>query len=477
MANEYGSGGDLSVKLVGPFSSSGAGGVRFTSVTLPAANWKGGESPYFQTVSVAYAAASSIVNLHPTAEQVEKLNAIFLAENDSGVVTVYAVGEVPAEDITLLASVTDSFNAGVTRGTPAGRHLVRANFNQTDPTMPDYIENNPFVQDGEVALRSSPYYDLDISGLVDINREEMSVDLTSITSPTVLREAVDSGYIIRLKIGWNFWTSGGGEYATVPLTEVYLLDTEKMKSAMLQGVFSDPYFEGRYSFLSIWLYSDHTCTLTYKPDIGWSKDQSAGDAENSTGSIEIALPNTFDFATDLKDTDITEQVADFADTLMDDAEGGVPVYLTGDETTGLSFRVVLDQVYNGSGMGLLVGVLTNPRDRTKVACFIVSVVSSDYVGLEYYASIGTDNSLAEVREKTGVDEWENESSMAKILSAIAIGNTAVNIVRSGQTITITETLEDGTAYETIMNLGENDWPISVTANGTTVPITWSGFDG
>lgn len=473
MANEYGSGGDLSVKLAGPFSSSGGGGVRFTSVTLPAVNWKGGESPYFQTVSVAYVAASSIVNLHPTAEQVEKLNAIFLAENDSGVVTVYAVGEVPAEDITLLASVTDSFNAGVTRGTPAGRHLVRANFNQTDPTMPDYIENNPFVQDGEVALRSSPYYDLDISGLVEINAEPLEVDLASIVSATMLREMVDAGYIIRLKIRWSFWNEES-EYATLPLTEVYLFDSRAKDFTILQTVFADPYFGGKYSCLRIWLCSDGTCILNYDPNIGETTSEGANDKEKC---IEIALPNALDFTSDLKDTDITEQVAAFADTLMDDAESGVPVYLTGVETTGMIYRIALDQVYNSSGVGLLLGTLTNPRDRTKVACFIVSVISADYVGLEYHASIGTDNSLAEVREKTGVDEWENESSMAKILTAMTMGNTCVDIVRSGQIITITETLEDGNGYVTVINLNENDWPVSITVNGTTVPVTWSGFDG
>ena len=93
--------------------SRGAGGgtpVRLVEIYLPAAGWEGTASPYSQVVEVENATKYSQVNLQPSVEQLVAFHAIDLAfttENDDGVVTVYAVGDKPADDITMQATVTE----------------------------------------------------------------------------------------------------------------------------------------------------------------------------------------------------------------------------------------------------------------------------------------------------------------------------------------------------------------------------------
>ena len=129
MVNEYGSGGGIAVKMKGPFANVG-GGVVFTTVTLPAANWKNGESPYFQEVTVPYVTKNSMVCIHPSPEQLVVMNTIFIAKNDGGKVTVYAIGSKPNRDFTFQASVSESMNAGVIHGLPSGQNLVDFNAEQ-----------------------------------------------------------------------------------------------------------------------------------------------------------------------------------------------------------------------------------------------------------------------------------------------------------------------------------------------------------
>ena len=52
MALDYGAGTGFTVRMEGPFGSVGSSG-KITQITLPAENWKNGESPFFQTVEVA----------------------------------------------------------------------------------------------------------------------------------------------------------------------------------------------------------------------------------------------------------------------------------------------------------------------------------------------------------------------------------------------------------------------------------------
>lgn len=50
-----------------------------------------------------------------------------------------------------------------------------------------------------------------------------------------------------------------------------------------------------------------------------------------------------------------------------------------------------------------------------------------------------------------------------------------SVVRDGQTITMTLTLEDNTTDTHVLTLDENDYPVSITVNGKTITGEWSGF--
>lgn len=109
MAAGFGNNENITVELEGPFGSNGSM-VKLTQVVLPAENWKGGESPYFQVVQVEGISVSSKVDLQPTAAQLEAFRAMELAlttENDGGVVTVYAIGDCPDTDFTIQATLTE----------------------------------------------------------------------------------------------------------------------------------------------------------------------------------------------------------------------------------------------------------------------------------------------------------------------------------------------------------------------------------
>lgn len=106
MTQQYGAGGDLRVTLAGPFGGSGAA-QRLTQLTLYADRWKGAVSPYSQTLSPEGISVNSRVDLLPDAQQLQQLHCLLTAENDGGTVTVYAVGEKPAGDLTLTAALTE----------------------------------------------------------------------------------------------------------------------------------------------------------------------------------------------------------------------------------------------------------------------------------------------------------------------------------------------------------------------------------
>ena len=111
MALSFGgtSNGGMSVVMTGPFGSGGAA-VRLVEIILPVDQWKGATSPYSQVVEVEGITIRSKVDLLPSALQLEALRdqrIAFTAENNDGVVTVYAVGDKPEEDLIFQAAVTE----------------------------------------------------------------------------------------------------------------------------------------------------------------------------------------------------------------------------------------------------------------------------------------------------------------------------------------------------------------------------------
>lgn len=109
MAQDYGTGGSVTVKVGGPYGS-GSTSAKLTEVTVRAADWKNAVSPFSQVVEVNGVSTNSRVDLYFKEDQIEamaKKNLALVAVNDSGVITVFAYGSKPTEDITLDAVVLE----------------------------------------------------------------------------------------------------------------------------------------------------------------------------------------------------------------------------------------------------------------------------------------------------------------------------------------------------------------------------------
>lgn len=81
-----------------------------SEVTLFADKWVGDDSPYSQVVEVAGATENSQVDLTPSVEQLDTFyekDLAFVTENDDGIVTVYAIGDKPANDYTIQVTITE----------------------------------------------------------------------------------------------------------------------------------------------------------------------------------------------------------------------------------------------------------------------------------------------------------------------------------------------------------------------------------
>ena len=83
---------------------------RIVDVQLPAAKWVGDISPYSQVVTIEGITEFSQVDLTPSAAQLaifHNKDLGFVAENEDGVVTIYAIGDKPQNDYVIQATVTE----------------------------------------------------------------------------------------------------------------------------------------------------------------------------------------------------------------------------------------------------------------------------------------------------------------------------------------------------------------------------------
>lgn len=109
MSQVYGDGTGFSVQMEGPFGNAGSS-VKIVNISIPAASWKGGESPFSQVVEVEHISANSKVDLNPSMEQLctfRNRGIALMAENDGGVVTIHAFGDKPAENLVIQATLTE----------------------------------------------------------------------------------------------------------------------------------------------------------------------------------------------------------------------------------------------------------------------------------------------------------------------------------------------------------------------------------
>ena len=80
------------------------------NVSLPAAGWKGTKSPWYQVVQIPGVTENSQVDLTPDVTQLaifHDKDLAFVAENEEGVVTVYAVGQKPTNDYVIQATIKE----------------------------------------------------------------------------------------------------------------------------------------------------------------------------------------------------------------------------------------------------------------------------------------------------------------------------------------------------------------------------------
>lgn len=113
MALDYGTSSNYSVRMAGPFGSVGSSG-KITHITLPVANWKNAESPFFQAVEISGISESSMVDIQATKEQIKQFCSDGISlhiENDRGNTTAYAIGTKPTEDIELQVTLTEVVSA------------------------------------------------------------------------------------------------------------------------------------------------------------------------------------------------------------------------------------------------------------------------------------------------------------------------------------------------------------------------------
>nr|DAU44797.1 MAG TPA: hypothetical protein [Caudoviricetes sp.] len=147
MSVGFGTGTSFTAELGGPFvNKDGGGGGKQVSVSLPVSGWKNAVSPFMQVVTVNGVSLNSKVDLQADVTQAEKLKrTALLAVNDSGTVTVYAIGDKPDSDLSLQAVLTDvvkSTTGGIYGGI-LGTLAPRGDFGEADPGEPDYIANKP----------------------------------------------------------------------------------------------------------------------------------------------------------------------------------------------------------------------------------------------------------------------------------------------------------------------------------------------
>lgn len=84
--------------------------TRISSVSLRADAWEGEASPYSQVVSLTGITENSMVDLTPSVEQLtvfHNKDLAFVTENVGGVVTVYAIGQKPANNYTIPVAITE----------------------------------------------------------------------------------------------------------------------------------------------------------------------------------------------------------------------------------------------------------------------------------------------------------------------------------------------------------------------------------
>lgn len=246
MAMEYGSGGNLEVHMDGPFAgigTVGAGGAKLVAISVPAANWKGGESPYSMPVGVDGITVNSKVDVQLSAEQMVLLSdkiITLMAQNNGGVVTLYSFGDKPDTDLTVQATVTETNVEGVILGNSASTGTPRSDYDQQDNTKADFIKNKPNeaikkAQDtADSAVKTAgaalPRSGGTMTGTVDMGGKK----ITNVPAPEENADAANKGFVTdyvdskrkvyTLELPAGGWTGAGPYTQTVAVEGILATD-------------------------------------------------------------------------------------------------------------------------------------------------------------------------------------------------------------------------------------------------------------
>ena len=127
-----------------------------TSVTLYAGDWEGDGDTFSQVANLPGVKVNTKVDLQPTVEQLQEFHHRvlgFVAENEGGVVTVYAIGDKPTDDHVIQVTLTEVEATGRIRGNTVGTTTPRANLGQEDPTKADYVIGREAITDAKTSIR------------------------------------------------------------------------------------------------------------------------------------------------------------------------------------------------------------------------------------------------------------------------------------------------------------------------------------
>ena len=83
---------------------------KMTTVNMPANSWVNDENLWYQVITINSITANSKIDLQPSARQLLTLQneeTALMAENDDGVVTVYALGNKPTQDYSIQVLITE----------------------------------------------------------------------------------------------------------------------------------------------------------------------------------------------------------------------------------------------------------------------------------------------------------------------------------------------------------------------------------
>ena len=163
--------------------------VSTSSVTLLAGAWVDEGDKYSQVVTLAGVTAHTKVNLQPTPEQLVEFHDKvlgFMAQNDGGVVTVYAVGDKPTGDHTIQTTLKEVDATGKIRGNTVGTTMPRPDINQADPKSAAYVNGR------EQLVLSVNGVSPDATGNVVVPTGGQAV------SPSVRVESIEGGHRVSI---------------------------------------------------------------------------------------------------------------------------------------------------------------------------------------------------------------------------------------------------------------------------------------